>query len=189
MRKQTTNPHWQSPLRHVAASVVLVSAGWLALVSVAAAQDAVQSDAQPAPVALSGAADSAREDVVASVAHDETDTKIGAAPAADAAVDGNDAASAAADFPVTVADRMSSKKPFVTDPIVTRYDLAALDDRVLDHQRGRAVGMIMVAATPNAFRGNSVTLWDEIGPPVQTPQPSDAARAAQTGNIVTYNRK
>ncbi|CAB3781704.1 hypothetical protein [Pararobbsia alpina] len=66
--------------------------------------------------------------------------------------------------------------------------IATLDDRMLDHQRGRAVAMIMVAATPNGFRGNSVTLWDEIGPPVQTPQPTDAARA-QTGNIVTYNRK
>jgi hypothetical protein len=46
-----------------------------------------------------------------------------------------------------------------------------------------------VASVPDSFRGNSVTLWDEIAPPTQTPQPVDAARAAQSGNIVNYTRK
>ena len=184
MRKHTSIPHHLYPLRRVAASAVLVSAGWLSWVSAVAAQDAADTGA-PAPATLSATSDSTDSGAATSVARDESDTKITAQDATAAA----DMSAVTADVSVTVADKSSSKKSFVTDPIVTRYELAALDDRVLDRQRGRAVGMIMVAATPDAFRGNSVTLWDEIGPPVQTPQPSDAAHAAQTGNVVTYNRK
>jgi hypothetical protein len=156
---------------------VLASAGWLAVVSTAAAQSAVDADAgQAAPVSVTAIGAPANEASNLAV-RDETDTKPVAFQLA-----------SAPDESVSVADVPSTERAFVTDPDVTRYDVAALDDRMLDHQRGRAVGMIMVAATPNAFRANSVTLWDEIAPPVQTPQPSDAARA-QTGNIVTYNRK
>ncbi|KAA1004636.1 hypothetical protein FVF58_31000 [Paraburkholderia panacisoli] len=67
----------------------------------------------------------------------------------------------------------------------------SLDDQVLARQRGGAVGMLMVAATPQLMRGSSgghVTLWDEIAPPPPLPIPVDAARAAQ-GNVATYQRK
>lgn len=70
----------------------------------------------------------------------------------------------------------------------------SLDDQVLSRQRGGAVGMVMVAATPQLMRGNgnsgrnSVTLWDEIAPPSPLPIPIDAARAAQ-GNVANYQRK
>jgi hypothetical protein len=67
----------------------------------------------------------------------------------------------------------------------------SLDDQVLSRQRGGAVGMLMVAATPQLTRGGSggrVTLWDEIAPPSPLPIPVDAARAAQ-GNVATYQRK
>src|SRR5580692_372076 len=38
----------------------------------------------------------------------------------------------------------------------------SLDDQMLSRQRGGALGMVMVAATPQLMRGNgSVTLWDE----------------------------
>ncbi|MFT4069937.1 hypothetical protein [Paraburkholderia sp.] len=66
----------------------------------------------------------------------------------------------------------------------------SLDDQVLSRQRGGAVGMLMVAATPQLMQGggNQVTLWDEIAPPSPLPIPVDAARAAQ-GNVATYQRK
>jgi hypothetical protein len=65
----------------------------------------------------------------------------------------------------------------------------ALDDKVLSSQRGGAAGFMMISAGgPLLMRGNGVTLWDEIAPPLPLPQPSDAARAAQ-GNNVTYVRK
>lgn len=71
----------------------------------------------------------------------------------------------------------------------------SLDDQVLSRQRGGAVGMLMVAATPQLMRGNgsgngnSVTLWDEIAPPSSPlPIPVDAARSAQ-GNVANYQRK
>ncbi|MFM0729158.1 hypothetical protein PQQ52_01490 [Paraburkholderia sediminicola] len=68
----------------------------------------------------------------------------------------------------------------------------SLDDQMLSRQRGGAVGMLMVAATPQLMGGNggggNVTLWDEIAPPSPLPIPIDAARAAQ-GNVVNYQRK
>ena len=65
----------------------------------------------------------------------------------------------------------------------------ALDDQTLSRQRGGAVGMVMVAATPQLMRGgNSVTLWDEIAPPAPLPVPVDSSQAAQ-GNIASYTRK
>jgi hypothetical protein len=68
----------------------------------------------------------------------------------------------------------------------------SLDDQMLSRQRGGAVGMLMVAATPQLMRGNggnsNVTLWDEIAPPSPMPIPVDAARAAQ-GNVANYQRK
>ncbi|MGF6968462.1 hypothetical protein OKW43_005490 [Paraburkholderia sp. WC7.3g] len=66
----------------------------------------------------------------------------------------------------------------------------SLDDQMLSRQRGGAVGMLMVAATPQLMQnsGNQVTLWDEIAPPSPLPVPVDAARAAQ-GNVATYQCK
>lgn len=65
----------------------------------------------------------------------------------------------------------------------------ALDDQTLSRQRGGAIGMLMVAATPQLMRGgNSVTLWDEIAPPAPLPIPVDSSQAAQ-GNIASYTRK
>jgi hypothetical protein len=69
----------------------------------------------------------------------------------------------------------------------------SLDDQMLSRQRGGAVGMLMVAATPQLMHGsggsgNSVTLWDEIAPPPPLPVPVDAARATQ-GNVANYQRK
>jgi hypothetical protein len=66
----------------------------------------------------------------------------------------------------------------------------SLDDQMLARQRGGAVGLLMVAATPQLIHGsnNGVTLWDEIAPPSPLPIPVDAARAAQ-GNVATYQRK
>ncbi len=62
-----------------------------------------------------------------------------------------------------------------------------LDDQMLSRQRGGAVGMVMVAATPQ-MRGGSVTLWDEIAPPTPLPIPVDAARATQS-NVASYTRQ
>lgn len=67
-----------------------------------------------------------------------------------------------------------------------------LDDQMLSRQRGGAVGMVMVAATPQLLRtnggNNNVTLWDEIAPPSPLPVPVDAARTTQ-GNVASYQRK
>lgn len=177
MRKHLSNLHCRPLLRRLMSTAMLASAGWLAVVPAADAQSATDPGVTQAPPFSATAAGAPVNEASDSVARDETDTKTVAFQGA-----------SAPEVSVNVADAGASEIAFVTDTAVTRYDTAALDDRVLDHQRGRAVGMIMVAATPNAFRTNSVTLWDEIGPPVQAPQPSDAARA-QTGNIVTYNRK
>ncbi|WP_296655689.1 hypothetical protein [Paraburkholderia sp.] len=76
--------------------------------------------------------------------------------------------------------------PPADDPVVAG---SPLDDQTLAHQRGGAVGMVMVAATPQLMRGGgSVTLWDEIAPPAPLPIPVDNSQAAQ-GNIANYTRK
>ena len=72
------------------------------------------------------------------------------------------------------------------DPVLA--GVGAIDDQTLARQRGGAVGMVMVAATPQLMRGNNVTLWDEIAPPAPMPIPVDAGQAAQ-GNIASYTRK
>jgi len=70
---------------------------------------------------------------------------------------------------------------------MNRY--AQLDEDTLSQQRGRAPGFAMVAAAPQTL-GNpaSVTLWDELAPPMPMPIPVDAQRTMQ-GNTVTYTRK
>lgn len=68
-------------------------------------------------------------------------------------------------------------------------DAGQLDDQTLSRQRGGAVGMVMVAATPALMRGNGVTLWDEIAPPAPLPVPMDASQRAAQGNIASYTRR
>ncbi|MEX3939550.1 hypothetical protein AB4Y44_08360 [Paraburkholderia sp. BR10937] len=80
------------------------------------------------------------------------------------------------------------------DPVTFGNDgvfagIGSLDDQTLARQRGGAVGMVMVAATPQLMRGNNnVTLWDEIAPPAPLPIPVDATQNAQ-GNLASYTRK
>jgi hypothetical protein len=77
--------------------------------------------------------------------------------------------------------------PAEDDSVVS--GIGALDDQTLSHQRGGAVGMLMVAATPQLMRGgNNVTLWDEIAPPAPLPIPVDSSQAAQ-GNVASFTRK
>jgi hypothetical protein len=189
MRTETSHPHHPDTLRHVALSAVLVCAGWFAGVSGVAAQDVAGQDADAVQASLGGVSPSAAESVKTPSADASNASQAVAVDTSETS--SNDAADVAqtSDETVNVADSFASKKVFVTGASVTRYDVASLDDRVLGNQHGRAVGMLMVAAVPDSFRGNSVTLWDEIAPPTQTPQPVDAARAAQSGNIVNYTRK
>ncbi|WP_241023598.1 MULTISPECIES: hypothetical protein [unclassified Paraburkholderia] len=87
-----------------------------------------------------------------------------------------------------------SAAPLAADPVPAGDDQAvagvgSIDDQTLSRQRGGAVGMLMVAATPQLMRGgNNVTLWDEIAPPAPLPIPVDSGQAAQ-GNIASYTRK
>jgi hypothetical protein len=92
------------------------------------------------------------------------------------------------------ANANANSGPLAADPTPPGDDSImagahALDDQTLSYQRGGAVGMLMVAATPQLMRGgNSVTLWDEIAPPAPLPIPVDSSQAAQ-GNIASYTRK
>jgi len=93
-----------------------------------------------------------------------------------------------------VSTPADSTGPLTADPAPTEDDsvvagIGALDDQTLSRQRGGAVGMLMVAATPQLMRGgNSVTLWDEIAPPAPMPIPVDSSQSAQ-GNVASYTRK
>jgi hypothetical protein len=115
---------------------------------------------------------------------ESNDTASGASanaqPAALAATDGDSQVAASA---TTARDDAASVNGISLDDQV-------LSDQVLSRQRGGAVGMLMMAATPQLMQGggNRVTLWDEIAPPAPLPIPVDAARAAQ-GNVATYQRK
>jgi hypothetical protein len=106
-------------------------------------------------------------------------TAFGAAPSAELATGPATASGPlAANVPDTPADTES-------------VNAISRDDQMLSRQRGRAVGMVTVAATPPLLRGNSggrVTLWDEIAPPAPLPIPVVAARSAQ-GNVAAYQRK
>jgi hypothetical protein len=68
-------------------------------------------------------------------------------------------------------------------------DAGQLDDQTLARQRGGAVGMVMIAATPALMRGNGVTLWDEIAPPAPLPIPVDASQQSAQGNVASYTRR
>jgi hypothetical protein len=91
------------------------------------------------------------------------------------------------------SDKNLSTGALAADPGIAGDDsvlagVDPIDDQTLARQRGGAVGMVMVAATPQLMRGNSVTLWDEIAPPAPMPIPVDAGQAAQ-GNTASYIRK
>jgi hypothetical protein len=103
---------------------------------------------------------------------------------------------AAVASPDPAASPVTGIRPLAGDVLSIPADMASandisLDDQVLSRQRGGALGMVMVAATPQLLRGNggaSVTLWDEIAPPSPMPIPVDAARTSQ-GNVANYQRK
>lgn len=128
----------------------------------------------------------------ADTAHAGSATLASTMPAAAASPD----AAVTADAPAT--DSSQFRADVSSIPADAPADAASandfsLDDQVLSRQRGGAVGMLMVAATPQLMRGignsgNGVTLWDEIAPPSPLPIPVDAARSAQ-GNVASYQRK
>ncbi|HZZ11230.1 MAG TPA: hypothetical protein VFE79_11125 [Paraburkholderia sp.] len=103
---------------------------------------------------------------------------------------------AAVASPATAADPQNDNAQIAADGFSTpaagsAANAFSLDDQMLSRQRGGAIGMLMVAGTPQLMRGSSngtVTLWDEIAPPSPLPIPVDAARAAQ-GNVANYQRK
>jgi hypothetical protein len=105
-----------------------------------------------------------------------------------------DASAYASASPAAADDTNAAAARPAADPVAFGDDgvfagIGSLDDQTLARQRGGAVGMVMVAATPQLMRGNnSVTLWDEIAPPAPLPIPVDATQNAQ-GNIASYTRK
>ncbi|PXW26593.1 hypothetical protein [Paraburkholderia caballeronis] len=103
----------------------------------------------------------------------------------------DEAVARSGDAPTDSADAISDRRRIASDTPHgddTVAGVGQLDDQTLSRQRGGAVGMVMVAATPQLMRGNGVTLWDEIAPPMPLPVPIDASQAAQ-GNIASYTRR
>lgn len=100
-----------------------------------------------------------------------------------------DTTNAAEDNAAPTASLHAAADPVASGDDVSFAGAGPLDDQTLARQRGGAVGMVMVAATPQLMRGNnSVTLWDEIAPPAPLPIPVDATQNAQ-GNVASYTRK
>ncbi|WP_322105156.1 hypothetical protein [Paraburkholderia sp. J41] len=171
-----------------AALVPVVPAVLLALAPLAHAQSV---DESTAPAASIAAATNAATDVVPAT----TATLAPATPDADA--DAQDLSASAGATQANVGDDASAAvmtpRP-AADPVPYGDEslfasTGALDDSTLSRQRGGAVGMVMVAATPQLMRGvNGVTLWDEIAPPAPLPIPVDASQNAQ-GNVANYTRK
>ena len=164
-----------------ACAAMLVPAALLVLSPGARAQTV--DDAPAAPVAVASVANAAPDVVPATPAALVPATLEVSAPAGDSPSTDTDSTSAAA---------ASGHAP--ADPVAFGNDgafagIGSLDDQTLSRQRGGAVGMVMVAATPQLMRGsNNVTLWDEIAPPAPLPIPVDATQNAQ-GNVASYTRK
>ena len=164
-----------------ACAAMLVPAALLALSPGARAQ--VADDAPATPIAVASVANAAPDVVPATPTALVPATLEVSAPAGDASSTGTDPANATA---------ASAHAP--ADPVAFGNDgafagIGSLDDQTLSRQRGGAVGMVMVAATPQLMRGNNnVTLWDEIAPPAPLPIPVDATQNAQ-GNVASYTRK
>ncbi|MCX5543663.1 hypothetical protein M3A49_29940 [Paraburkholderia sp. CNPSo 3076] len=164
-----------------ACAAMLVPAALLVLSPGARAQSV--DDAPAAPGAVASVANAAPDVVPA--------TPVALVPATLAvSAPTGDATSTTADPASTTA--ASANAP--ADPVAFGNDgvfagIGSLDDQTLSRQRGGAVGMVMVAATPQLMRGNNnVTLWDEIAPPAPLPIPVDATQNAQ-GNLASYTRK
>ena len=162
-------------------AAVLVPAALLVLSPAARAQ--ALDDAPAAPNTVVSVANAAPDVVPATPAALVPAALVVNAPAGVASDTGTDSTSATA---------ASAQAP--ADPVASGNDgvfagIGSLDDQTLARQRGGAVGMVMVAATPQLMRGNNnVTLWDEIAPPAPLPIPVDATQNAQ-GNIASYTRK
>ncbi|MBB2930026.1 hypothetical protein [Paraburkholderia silvatlantica] len=163
-----------------ACAAMLVPAALLVLSPGARAQ--AVDDAPAAPGAVASVANAAPDVVPATPAALVPATFTVSAPA-------GDAPSSAAD----PASTMAAGAQAPADPVAFGNEgvfagIGSLDDQTLSRQRGGAVGMVMVAATPQLMRGNNVTLWDEIAPPAPLPIPVDATQNAQ-GNLASYTRK
>ena len=161
-----------------ACAAMLVPAALLVL-SPAARAEALD-DAPAAPNTVVSVANAAPDVVPATPAALVPAALVVSAPASDTGTDSASATAASAQAPA--------------DPVASGNDgvfagIGSLDDQTLSRQRGGAVGMVMVAATPQLMRSNNnVTLWDEIAPPAPLPIPVDATQNAQ-GNIASYTRK
>ncbi|CAB3643960.1 hypothetical protein LMG27174_00661 [Paraburkholderia rhynchosiae] len=66
----------------------------------------------------------------------------------------------------------------------------SLCDQAIARRGGSAFGLVMMATPPRLTRARTatVTLWDEIAPPLPLPAPVDAAHAMQ-GGVVSYRYK
>ncbi|WP_042261092.1 hypothetical protein [Paraburkholderia heleia] len=163
-----------------ACAAMLVPAALLVLSPGARAQ--AVDEAPAATGAVASVANAAPDVVPATPAALVPATLAVSAPAGDAPSSAADPASA-----------MAARAHAPADPVAFGDDgvfagIGSLDDQTLARQRGGAVGMVMVAATPQLMRGNNVTLWDEIAPPAPLPIPVDATQNAQ-GNLASYTRK
>ncbi|MBB3255631.1 hypothetical protein F4827_000162 [Paraburkholderia bannensis] len=192
MRLIRTNAKLSHAVSHVTAvAAVLIPAALLAVAPSVYAQTA--TDAASASFVVA----SVNADVVPAT----TAVSATVAPVT-AAVSANDAGMQAATLDTSASASQDngtagsnlSAAPLAADPGPAGDEpvmagVGSIDDQTLSHQRGGAVGMLMVAATPQLMRGgNSVTLWDEIAPPAPLPIPVDSGQAAQ-GNIASYTRK
>jgi hypothetical protein len=142
----------------------------VALASMTLPVDVIAQEAVSTP-SISVASVAVSSPAPAAVVDRDAATDHAAAATTDAAAENTDATAQALTTPADAAS--------VNDIV--------LDDQMLSRQRGGAVGMVMVAATPQ-LRGGSVTLWDEIAPPTPLPIPVDAQRAAQS-NVASFTRK
>lgn len=156
---------------------------------VAAAAANVLADVIPAtPDALAAPRAIPATLVLNAPAADGTAADSGPLAAAPASTDNAADETTAADTNTNAADTAAAD-PSQNDDDSVVAGLGALDDQTLSRQRGGAVGMLMVAATPQLMHGgNHVTLWDEIAPPAPLPIPVDSSQAAQ-GNVASYTRR
>jgi hypothetical protein len=162
-----------------ACAAMLVPAALLVLSPGARAQ--AVDDAPAAPTAVASVANATPDVVPATPAALVPATLAVSTPAGDATSTAADPAS------TTSASAPADPVAFGNDGVFA--GIGSLDDQTLSRQRGGAVGMVMVAATPQLMRGNNnVTLWDEIAPPAPLPIPVDATQNAQ-GNLASYTRK
>ncbi|WP_322009894.1 hypothetical protein [Paraburkholderia sp. J12] len=167
----------QTVKRQLASSAAALAAAALLVLAAPAQAQSFDTGAQIATAAANVMADvipATRDSTFADAKPISATFELSAAPAD---------SSPAADSGPLAAD----PSPAADDSVVA--GIGALDDQTLSHQRGGAVGMLMVAATPQLMHGgNSVTLWDEIAPPAPLPIPVDSSQAAQ-GNVASYTRR